>query len=461
MGWRRADMMESTLIQAANSMHGKLQGADAQFRGVSTDSRTLTAGELFIALQGPNFDGSRFVGDAARADAAGAVVSRQVDAALPMITVSDTHIALGELAAEWRRSMSAAVIGITGSNGKTTLKEMIAACLSLSAETLATEGNLNNDIGLPLMLLRLESGHRYAVMEMGANHPGEIAYLASLADCQIVVITNAGPAHLEGFGSVEGVARAKGEILESAHRPEVAVLNADDPWYGYWRSKVEDLDVVSFALDNEATASAVDINFGELHTGFTLRLPDGDTSIAMALAGRHNVLNACAAAAVLHALGLPVAQIRRGLETIGPVSGRLERLVAHNGAIVYNDSYNANPVSAIAAAEFLAAQTGAGILVLGDMGELGDDARELHEEVGRAASKAGVARLLATGALCSHAVAAFGDGGQWFANIDDLTDRLRELSSPDCRILVKGSRAMHMERVVDVLLAKTDASEVG
>lgn len=444
--------MENTLEQAAHIMGGTLHGADATFHGVSTDSRTISAGQLFFGLRGPNFDGSRFVAAAARAQAAGAVVEQEMQSAVPLITVRDTRAALGLLAAAWRDSQPATVIGVTGSNGKTTLREMIAACLAQSDATLATEGNLNNEIGVPLTLLRLDEAHRYAVIEMGANHAGEIGYLASLAKSDVVVISNAGAAHLEGFGSIDGVAQAKGEILTTACRPRVAVLNADDPYFDFWRSRADDVQVLSFALDNEATVSAADIRYGESSTRFTLRLPGQRVPVELPLAGRHNVLNACAAAAVSLALDIPPAQIRAGLESSGPVSGRLQRLEAPNGAVVFNDSYNANPVSTLAAAEFLAAQAGDTILVLGDMGELGDDAAGLHAEVGRAVRKAGVDRLLATGELSRHAVNAFGDNGSWFADIDALIESLRMQTTHGSRILVKGSRAMRMERVVDALI---------
>jgi len=454
-------MMESTLLQAAQSMHGKLHGRDANFRGVSTDSRTISAGELFVALQGPNFDGRRFVEAAAGARAAGAVVARELPTALPLITVADTRKALGDLAGAWRRNMPATVVGVTGSNGKTTVKEMLAACLSVAAETLATEGNLNNDIGLPLMLLRLARKHRYAVLEMGANHAGEIGYLGSLAGSQVVVITNAAPAHLEGFGSLQGVAQAKGEILETESRPQVAVLNADDPYYDYWCSKVADLRVVSFALDAAATVSASDIQSGGQAIRFTLHLPDGNVPVEMPLAGRHNVLNACAAAAAAFALDIPTEHIQQGLASTRPVGGRLQPLDLPGGAILYDDSYNANPVSVMAAVEFLAAQTGHTILVLGDMAELGDEAAALHSQVGRAAAQAGVNSLFANGELARHAVEAFGDNGHWFAGFSELTDSLRKLAGPHSRILVKGSRAMRMERVIDALLDTRDTAEAG
>ena len=244
--------MNGLLSAAASAMQGNLHGADRRFNGVSTDTRTLQGGELFFALSGPNFDGEQFVGQANAKGAAAAVVTSIADDDIAQIRVSDTRKALGELGAAWRAEQSATVVGVTGSNGKTTLKELIAACLSRVAPTLATEGNLNNDIGMPLMLLRIASSHQYAVVEMGANHAGEIAYLTGLAKPDVVVITNAGAAHLEGFGSIEGVAHAKGEILEGSPRPVTAVLNADDDYFDYWCSRVTDIGVLSFGFGADA-----------------------------------------------------------------------------------------------------------------------------------------------------------------------------------------------------------------
>lgn len=304
-------MMSGTLSYAAESMRGTLYGSDLNFRGVSTDTRSLQSGELFIALQGPNFDGTNFLREAAKRRAAAAVVPRHIETKLPTIVVDDTLAALGELAARWRQQMPATVVGITGSNGKTTLKELIASCLSLSDKTLATHGNLNNEIGLPLMLLRMAESHRYAVIEMGANHPGEIAYLASLASPRIVAITNAAPAHLEGFGSVEGVAHAKGEILTGAHKPDYAVLNADDDYFEYWKSLADKSGVISFGLRAEADVRASGIKATDKGSDFTLHLSESQFSVALSLQGKHNVLNACAAAAIARVLGISDEQIRK------------------------------------------------------------------------------------------------------------------------------------------------------
>ncbi len=445
--------MMTTLAVAADSIHGTLHGRDRDFEGISIDSRTLKDGELFVALQGPNFDGRDYVGEIHDKGAAGAVVATLTDDEIAQIAVADTRLALGELGAQWRRRLSTVVVGITGSNGKTTLKELTAACLSQAASTLATQGNLNNDIGMPLMLTRIDATHRFAVLEMGANHAGEIAYLTSLARPDVVVITNAAAAHLEGFGTIEGVARAKGEILCNGQRPELAILNADDDYFEFWLSLVADIKVVSFGLDAAADVRAEKIKDHAAATRFRLHLPDDAVDITLAIAGTHNVRNACAAAAIAHSLGVDAVQIKVALESVQPVSGRLQSLDGVNGATLYDDSYNANPSSVAAAAEFLAGLAGDNWLVLGDMGELGDEAAQLHREVGDFARRTGVARLFAVGELSRNTVDGFGDGAVWLPSIESLVDALRAELSDDTNVLVKGSRFMRMERVVNALAA--------
>lgn len=446
--------MEGSLIAAADIMNGTLHGTDRNFAGVSTDTRTLGPGELFFALAGPNYDGSEFVSKAAEKSAAAAVLPAATDVDLPYITVDDTRLALGRLASAWRKRMPAKVIGITGSNGKTTVREMIANCLSLSAETLATRGNLNNEIGLPLMLLSLSEEHRYAVIEMGANHPGEIAYLTSLAEPEVVVITNVAPAHLEGFGDLDGVARAKGEILQGQVAPLFAVLNADDDYFSHWSSLIADDTIISFGVEADASVFATDIQAHGDQMRFSLHIHREDIPIRLPLAGLHNVKNACAAAAVLHGLGIDSKQIRQGLESVQAVSGRLHPVEGITGLTVYDDSYNANPQSVIAAAEFLVAQPGQKWLVLGDMGELGEDEVLLHKAVGRAARRLGIDRLLATGVLSQNTVKTFGSGGQWYEDIDGLIEEIQRSATEDTNILIKGSRFMQMERVVEALINK-------
>jgi UDP-N-acetylmuramoyl-tripeptide--D-alanyl-D-alanine ligase len=453
-------MMTGTLALAAKTVQGTLLGADAQFRGVSTDTRSIKPGELFIALQGPNFDGTRFLEQATACQAAGAIVPRPVDdTALPTIVVDDTLRALGELAASWRSKMPATVVGITGSNGKTTLKELLAACLSIGNPTLATHGNLNNQIGVPLMLARIGEEHRYAVIEMGANHAGEIAYLTSLAAPQVVAITNAAAAHLEGFGSVEGVARAKGEILAGDEPPETVILNADDDYFEYWKSCVRDADLLTFGMGADAEIRASGIVATASGSTFTLYFPGGNTKIKLGLKGRHNVLNACAASAIAIALGIDIEQIRRGLESVRPIHGRLEAVRSASGAILYDDSYNANPVSVQAAADFLAAQPGRSWFVLGDMAELGGDAELLHAHTGWVIREAGITNLCATGPMAKLAVESFGEGGRWFDTMEELIADLRSSIGDGDVILVKGSRSTTMERVVGALSGATGTAE--
>jgi UDP-N-acetylmuramoyl-tripeptide--D-alanyl-D-alanine ligase len=445
--------MNTTLSAAADMMHGKLHGADRDFDGVSIDTRSLASGELFVAISGPNFDGREFVAQAAGRGAAAAVVSKLTDTAISQIEVDDTRIALGQLGAAWRDQQDVRVVGITGSNGKTTLKELTAACLSQAATTIATHGNLNNDFGVPLMLSRIGSEHRYAVIEMGANHAGEIAYLTSLAKPDVVAITNAGAAHLEGFGSIKGVSRAKGEILQGEKRPAVAILNADDDYFDYWQSCANDIQVISFGIESKADVSAADIVLRGDEAHFELRLPSASMAIALPLAGIHNVRNACAAAAIALALGVSAEQIKRGLESVAPVSGRLQAVPGANGATLYDDSYNANPLSVVAAGEFIASLPGRTWLLLGDMAELGDDAKEMHRGVGAALRRAGVDRLAATGGLSTATVEAFGDGADWYPNVNALLDAVLPQIGADDVVLVKGSRSMRMERVVDGLRA--------
>ena len=452
--------MESTLMQAAKSMQGELHGIDTLFRGVSTDTRTLREGELFFALHGPNFDGREFVATAATKKAVAAVVEESVDTEIANITVSDTRMALGKLAASWRAQMPARVIAITGSNGKTTVKEMVASCLSPDASTLATQGNLNNDIGLPLMLLRLSREHRYGVFELGANHPDEIAYLAALAQPHVVLITNAAAAHLEGFGSIAGVARAKGEILQSKQAPEIAILNREDEFYDLWTSMAKSAAILSFGMSSQADIHATEIKPTINGSEFMLVLPDTTLQISLPLAGTHNVLNACAAAAAATAMGISSAQIKEGLEKVRPVSGRLQAIDGVVDIQLFDDSYNANPASVIAAAEFLAAKPGKSWLVLGDMAELGADAALLHESVGQAVRDAGISRLFATGEQSRRTVAAFGDDAKWVGSVDDLAEVLIAAlvksvpAQGEISVLVKGSRSMQMERVVSALTHK-------
>ncbi len=450
--------MMTMLSTAATSMDGDLVGSDRIFDGVSTDTRTIRGGELFVALQGPNFDGRDYVLQASEKGAAAAVVSSQVTEGIAQITVADTRLALGQLGAAWRRDRSAAVVGITGSNGKTTLKELTAACLSQLAATIATEGNLNNEIGMPLMLTRIDETHRFAVLEMGANHAGEIEYLTALAEPDVVAITNAGAAHLEGFGSIDGVAKAKGEILCGKSRPGIAILNADDDYFELWSKMADDISVLSFGVDTPADVRAQGIVADGGGSSFELQLPDVRVDIRLSIPGRHNIRNACAAAAIATALGAAPEQIQVALELVKPIDGRLQTKPGLNGATLYDDSYNANPISVTAAAEFLASLDGQSWFVLGDMGELGEDAARLHRQTGAALKRAGVDRLFAIGEMSKNSSEAFGGKAMWFESADSLIDALRTTLTSDVNLLVKGSRFMRMERVVQALHESSVAS---
>jgi UDP-N-acetylmuramoyl-tripeptide--D-alanyl-D-alanine ligase len=445
--------MNADLSTVAKYTDGTLHGDDRAFSGVSTDTRTLQSGELFVALSGPNYDGQDYVDLAKEKGAAGAVVGSIVENDIAQIIVDDTKLALGQLGASWRDQQSATVIGITGSNGKTTLKELTAACLSHEAPTLATQGNLNNDIGMPLMLLRIDETHRYAVLEMGANHVGEIAYLTSLAKPDIVVITNAGAAHLEGFGSIEGVAQAKAEILQNEVRPDFAILNADDEYFGYWQSFVSDISWLSFGLSEQADIRADEVVVDKGLTRFLLHIGETAVPVSLPLAGQHNVLNACAAAAIASTLGMEPDDIASALESVSPATGRLQAVEGLHGATIFDDSYNANPVSVVAAGEYLASLPGENWVVFGDMKELGEDEQQLHREIGQALNKAGVDRLFAIGELGRDTAEAFGDGARWFETVDELAETVLKDLAGSVNVLVKGSRSMRMERVVDMLRA--------
>jgi len=451
-------MMTMQLSEAARVLAGSFTGSDNKFTGVSTDTRQLQPGALFFALQGPNFDGHGFIETARAQGAIAAAVAHPCESALPQIEVADTRLALGSLSAHWRQQFTLPVVGITGSNGKTTVRAMTAAILSQCGDTLATQGNLNNDIGLPLTLARLAADHRFAVLEMGANHPGEIDYLAGLAQPTIAIVTNAGPAHLEGFGDLQGVARAKGELFARLGKDGVAVINADDTFAPLWRELAAHCRIVEFGLqgadvtaDWQGDASGSDV---QLHTAA------GNIELRLALPGRHNVMNALAASAAALAAGAGLDAVKAGLETLSQVAGRFNVHSLPGDITLIDDTYNANPESLQVALDVLALAPGDSWLVLGDMGELGADAAALHSAAGRNAREAGVSRLYGLGELAQLAVKAFDGPGGAYASMDELLAVLqRQLSGP-LHILVKGSRRMRMERVVAALGVQPKAGEM-
>lgn len=439
--------------ETADILGAQLSGENRPWSGVSTDTRSLAAGELFFALSGPNFDGNEFVPVAAQRGAAGAVVSRLDPCPLPQLRVPDTRVALGRLAAAWRNHFSTTIIGVTGSNGKTTVKELLAACLGETA--LATQGNLNNDIGLPLMLLRLAPEHEFGVFEMGCSRPGDIAWLAGLARPNIGVVTNAGPAHLEGLGSIEGVARTKGELFAALGATDTAIVNADDPWCALWQSMAGPARVVTFGIREQGDVRAEDIRLLATGSRFLLRAGTRDVAeVTLPLPGEHNVSNACCAAAAAMAAGVTLDVIAVRLGRARNVGGRMARLVSDTGATLYDDTYNANPGSLAAAARFLAAQDAPAWLVVGDMLELGQDEAAIHEAAGAELREAGVERVYCLGDLSRHIAEGFGSGARWFESAESLIATLREELAAGVNVLVKGSRGMRMERIVQALTSK-------
>jgi UDP-N-acetylmuramoyl-tripeptide--D-alanyl-D-alanine ligase len=440
------------LSEAARAIAAELRGEDRAFESVSTDTRTLAPRALFVALKGERHDGHDFLGLAAEKHAAGALVqdAARLPTNLPGLVVNDTREALGRLAAYWRGKFEAPLVALTGSNGKTTVKEMLASILraaSTEAAVHATRGNLNNDIGVPLTLLELGPGHRYAVIEMGMNHAGEIRYLTRLASPDVALVNNAGPAHIEFFASVEAIARAKGEIFEGLKPGGTAVINADDRHAGLWRELAGARRVVEFGLSQPAAVSAT-YRLKWLESEIVVKTPLGEAAAVLRAPGVHNVRNAVAAAAAAVALQVPAPAIAKGLARYAGVKGRLQRKAGLNGATLIDDTYNANPDSVRAAIAVLAQAPGDKLLVLGDMGELGPGSSELHAEVGRFAREQGIGRMLALGEASAHAARAFGSGARHFDRIEDLLAEARTALAPGVTALVKGSRFMQMERVV-------------
>ncbi|MDJ0955437.1 MAG: UDP-N-acetylmuramoyl-tripeptide--D-alanyl-D-alanine ligase [Arenicellales bacterium] len=436
------------LHELASAVDGELLGSDGVFKGVSTDTRTIQDGDLFVALEGPNFDGHVFLSEAQNKRAVGAMVSHAVATDLPQVTVEDTRLGLGVLAGYWRNKFDCPVVAVTGSNGKTTVKEMIGSILKTQGEVLISMGNLNNDIGLPLMLCRLRAEHLYAVLEMGMNRRGEIDYLTHLARPQVAVITNAAQAHLEGLGSVESVAEAKAEIFNGLEQGGVAIINSDDDFAPMWQRRARDHRSITFGIEHPADVTVNGFDTNGIGSVMTMCTPLGVCEVALSLPGRHNVMNALSAAAAAIAVGVDLEHIQAGLESMTPVVGRQQIRRGKNGATVIDDSYNANPDSVAAAVQVLAAARGRKIFVMGDMAELGSDAENLHQVVGRQARQAGVDYLLAIGRLSPAATEEFGEHGKHFADKNELIDVLGSFLSVNTTILVKGSRSMRMEEVV-------------
>ncbi|UDQ79577.1 UDP-N-acetylmuramoyl-tripeptide--D-alanyl-D-alanine ligase [Erwinia rhapontici] len=450
-------MIAFTLRQLADITGGTLYGSDLTMDAVTTDTRKVTAGCLFIALKGERFDAHDFVADAFTSGALALLVSKHLPVAVPQVVVADTRIALGQLAGWVRQQSGARVVALTGSSGKTSVKEMTAAILRECGETLYTAGNLNNDIGVPLTLLRLTTDHQYAVIELGANHQGEIAYTTELTRPETALVNNLAAAHLEGFGSLAGVAKAKGEIFNGLPLHGTAIINNDSNDWPHWQQALHAKTVWRFSPEQQADSDfyATDVTFSTQGTQFTLHTPKGDLAVMLPLPGRHNIANALAASALALSVGAPLSAVKQGLSSLQAVPGRLFPVILGADQLLLDDSYNANVGSMTAAAQVLAEMPGYRVMVVGDMGELGAEAAECHRQVGVAIQAAGIDKVLSVGSLSQDISDASGVG-EHFRDKAALSARARELLSQHQQItvLVKGSRSAAMEQVVQTLQEK-------
>jgi UDP-N-acetylmuramoyl-tripeptide--D-alanyl-D-alanine ligase len=445
-------MIRLPLHELATAIGARLIGADRDIAGVATDSRKLEPGQLFVALRGERVDGHDFVAEVAKRGAAAALVEREVAAALSQLVVANAEVALGEIARLWRARCRARVLGITGSNGKTTLKTLTHSILARAGHCHVNPGNLNNEIGLPLSLCALAADADYAVCEMGAGKPGDIAYLARIAMPQIAIVNNVGAAHLERMGSVQGVAETKGAIYAALPSDGIAVINAEDPFAGYFRGLAGKRARIEFALDRDADVRGQILGSDPAAQRLAIDTAAGSISVTLPLPGRHNALNALAATALALAAGATLEHVRLGLETATAVSGRLVRKPLASGAVLIDDSYNANPASMRAAIDTLRAQPAPRWLVIGEMKELGPEAPSLHRSVGEYARERGIERFYAVGELCRHACAGYGEGARHYERQQDLIDALRAELVAGVTVLTKGSRSSAMDRVANALL---------
>lgn len=443
------------LSEIASALNTQVIGEDVLVKSVGTDSRNIAKDQLFIAIKGERFDGNTFAKEAIEQGASASLVSDVSAKASPSVVVEDTRVALGGLAHYWRNKFDFPLIAVTGSNGKTTVKEMVASILKAAkGEVLATEGNLNNDIGMPLSLLKMRESHNYAVIEMGMNHEGEIRYLSNIAQPQVAVVNNAGTAHIGELGSREAIARAKGEIFEGLAEGGVAVINLDDDFSAYWQSLTQDKKTFTFGLDKNADVTA-QYKTSHNRSIVNLKTPEGAVELSLDVLGKHNICNALAAATVAVALGVSNTDIAKGLNGFGGVSGRLNVLLGFHGAVVIDDTYNANEDSMKAAIDVLASQKCAEknslIFVMGDMAELGSEAKAMHAGIGDYAREKGVTHFFSFGEFSQLASKAFGPNGMHFSDVDHLTEAVKKQMNLAVSVLVKGSRFMKMERVVEAI----------
>ena len=443
-----------SLTQLAEVTAGELVGGDASFVSVSTDSRSINKGELFIALKGPNFNGNLYVENIEKKGAVAALVDDVQAVNIPQVKVQDTLKALGDVAKYNREQFKGKVVAVTGSSGKTSVKEMLAAILNEEGRTLSTTGNLNNDIGAPLTLLRIEDTHEFAVIELGASAVGEIEYTAALTQPDISIITNAANAHLEGFGSYDNIVTAKGEIVEALGNDGIAVLNADDSAFEKWLTLASPRKCLSFSLCNYKNADvwAESIKLSPTRSDFELCWSGGRILVSLPLPGKHNIANALAASCAANALGVKWTSVKTALSHLHSVKGRLEIAASDAGYTVINDTYNANPSSTRAALDVLASAKGFRAVILGDMGELGPDAKTLHEQAGRYAKEGRADALYACGEFADNVAVGYGKGAHSFASKAELIESLMKELQRGATYLVKGSRSSAMEEVVEKML---------
>lgn len=445
------------LSEITNALGAKMTGLDANVESVGIDSRNITKGQLFVGINGARFDGNAYAVQALEQGASAALVSDANTQAVPAVVVDDTRLAVGGLAKYWREKFALPLVAVTGSNGKTTVKEMIAAILtSAGAEVLSTEGNLNNDIGMPLTLLKMRAKHSHAVIEMGMSHEKEIDYLTKIAQPNIAVVINAGTAHIGELGSQEAIARAKGEVFTGLTDDGIAVINADDKFYDYWKSLNKDKTVISYGFKAEADISAA-FKLNSKGSEISLKTPRGDVDFHLGLLGEHNVSNALAASAVAMALGVSNTDIASGLSQFNNIKGRLNWLDGVHDAAVIDDTYNANPDSMKAAIDVLAEQDATCIFVMGDMGELGQDAEKMHADIGLYAKQKNVSRLFSVGELSQFASTAFGDSGQHFESVEHAVEAIKKNMHHGVTVLVKGSRFMKMEHIVNQIVREKNS----
>ncbi len=439
-------------LQNIATILSQSHSANTEITAICTDSRQIKPGNLFVAIEGEHFDGHLFVKEVEEKGASAVIVKKRIAGVfIPQFVVVDPLMALAQIASAHRKEVRCPTIALTGSNGKTSVKEMISSILPPPSH--ATKGNLNNHIGAPLSVLALNAEHRYAVFELGANHPGEIAHTVAVVKPDVALINNIAPAHVEGFGSIEGVARAKGEIYQGLEQTGIAVVNDDDHYAHFWDDILLDKKIIRFSLDHTADIYTQDVRLDLQGCGqFTVIFPSGHIDLQLQVPGLHNIRNALAAAACCYALGISLADIEQGLKQFTGVKGRMTMLTGKNQSTIIDDTYNANLRSVLAGLEVLAKRTGDKIFVFGDMGELGDWATEHHEEVGVAARRLGINQLLTCGAYSKLTSQAFGNGGQHFASQDDIVHFLSNKLSSNTTVLVKGSRSSAMEKIVQKLL---------